>query len=149
MHVREAEEKDLEALIGLLGVLFGEEEEFSPDSALQRRALLFMFQCEQARVFVVEKEGEVRGMVTLQKMISTAQGGWVGLLEDMVVHPACRGQGLGKALLRHVLEYSRKDGITRITLLTDAVNDSAQAFYSRFHFTRSKMIPLRWHSPSE
>ena len=74
---------------------------------------------------------------------STALGGRVALLEDMVVRPDARGGGAGSRLLAAATEFARSAGCLRITLLTDAHNAAAQRFYGRHGFTRSAMIPMR------
>lgn len=82
-------------------------------------------------------------MVTLLFLPSTALGGRVALLEDMVVKPVARGAGGGGRLLRAAIDYARSAGCLRITLLTDAHNAAAQRFYGRHGFARSAMIPMR------
>lgn len=36
---------------------------------------------------------QVVGMITVQKLISTAEGGYVGLVEDVIIEPEVRGKG--------------------------------------------------------
>ena len=47
-------------------------------------------------------------MVNLLFTISTAEGGFVILLEDFIVHPAHRRQGYGGVLIEHVINFARK-----------------------------------------
>ena len=47
---------------------------------------------------VAEIDGAVRGMCTVQLVISTAEGGLAGLVEDLVVDRTYRGQGIGGLL---------------------------------------------------
>jgi len=82
-------------------------------------------------------------MVSLLFLPSTALGGRVALLEDMVVQPDARGGGAGSRLLAAATEFARSAGCLRITLLTDAHNAAAQRFYGRHGFARSAMIPMR------
>lgn len=82
-------------------------------------------------------------MVSLLFTVSTAEGGWVCWLEDMIVHPDHRSGGLGSRLLRHAIDYARAEGCSRITLLTDRVNDGAIRFYGRHCFVQSAMTALR------
>ena len=65
------------------------------------------------------------------------------LFEDLVVLPDRRGRGIGSALLRHVIDSARKEGLTRITLLTDRGNKRAQALYSKMGFVASTMTAMR------
>jgi ribosomal protein S18 acetylase RimI-like enzyme len=82
-------------------------------------------------------------MVSVQVLVSTACGGDVLLLEDLVVSPQHRNKGLGSALLEHVIHFARQHGYRRITLLTDRVNANAQRFYKRHGFSGSDMVPYR------
>ena len=86
---------------------------------------------------------EVVGMVSLLFTISTAEGGPACWLEDMVVGPDRRGDGLGSRLLQHAIHYARIHGFSRITLLTDKVNAGAIRFYERHGFVESAMTALR------
>jgi ribosomal protein S18 acetylase RimI-like enzyme len=82
-------------------------------------------------------------MVSLLYTVSTAEGGRVAWLEDLVVDPSYRGRGIGKSLLRFVIAYGRKKGLKRITLLTDMDNRKAKALYKSHGFKSSGMTPLR------
>jgi GNAT superfamily N-acetyltransferase len=81
--------------------------------------------------------------------VSTAEGGPVCWLEDMVVRPDRRGSGLGSRLLGHALGYARAHDFSRITLLTDRDNEGAIRFYQRQGFQRSAMTVLRLSLESE
>jgi GNAT superfamily N-acetyltransferase len=95
------------------------------------------------QIFVAEKEGKVIGMASLLFTISTALGGKVGILEDVIVTPEFRGQGIGKQLINQILKYSRRMKLKRLTLLTDGDNHIAQDLYKHFGFRSSKMLPMR------
>jgi ribosomal protein S18 acetylase RimI-like enzyme len=72
------------------------------------------------RLFVLTRGPNILGMVSLLFTISTAEGGKAAWLEDLVVRPEQRQRGLGTRLLRAAVDWARKEGLTRITLLTDA-----------------------------
>jgi ribosomal protein S18 acetylase RimI-like enzyme len=82
-------------------------------------------------------------MVMLLFTVSTFLGRKVALLEDMVVDPSCRDQGIGSRLLKHAVSFARNEGFGRITLLTDCDNAGAQQFYERSGFLRSSMLVMR------
>jgi len=136
--------EDIPQLCELLGMLFAQEAEFRPDSETQARGLheILGFP-ERGRILVLRGEDSLLGMVNLLFTVSTALGGRVALLEDMVVRPAHRGSGAGSLLLRAAVDSARANGCARITLLTDRSNESAQRFYLRHGFILSEMIPLR------
>lgn len=141
---RLAQRADVPELARLLGVLFSQEHEFTPDLAVQSRGLLMLLdEGERARIAVAEADGQIVGMAILHYSISTALGRKAATLEDVIVKPEFRGRGVGKTLLAYVIEQARTDGAARITLLTDHDNASGQAFYAAGGFTRSRMVPYR------
>jgi GNAT superfamily N-acetyltransferase len=139
-----ARRDDLPALVDLLGILFSQEADFSPDPAKQRRALELLLSNEQAgTVFVARENGRAIAMASLVYTVSTAEGGKAALFEDLIVHPDHRGRGIATALVRFVIDEARRRGILRLTLLTDMQNERAQALYRRLGFTDSSMKPMR------
>ena len=144
MEITPANTADIPALCRLLEVLFAQEAEFRPDPAAQQRGLeTIINNPEVGQILVAHHLDRVVGMVNLLYTVSTALGGRVALLEDMVVAPEMRGSGIGAQLLTHAVEVAKANGCLRITLLTDAVNDAAQRFYQRQGFVVSPMMPLR------
>ena len=95
------------------------------------------------RVFVAREGERLAAMASLLYTVSTAEGGKAALFEDLVVLPEFRGKGIGTALLRHVIDAARKEGLTRVTLLTDGGNKRAQALYRKCGFVDSPMKPMR------
>jgi len=142
--IDEASHDDIPQLCDLLSALFEQEEEFTPDQERQATALrMLLCNPQRSRVFVLRNETRLLGMVTVQVLVSTARGGDVLMMEDLVVRPECRNLGYGSALLQHAVDFARFHGYSRITLLTDTVNTDAQRFYARHGFTTSDMIPYR------
>lgn len=139
-----ARREELPQLVALLGILFSQEAEFIPDDARQTRALDKILSDESVgRVYVAREAGRVVAMATLLYTISTAEGGVAALLEDVIVLPGNRGRGVGTALLKHALEEARKQGVLRVTLLTDSQNSRAQSLYLKLGFAPSSMTPMR------
>ena len=135
---------DLPALIALLGLLFSQEAEFTPNPAAQAQGLqMILSQPAVGQVWVVRQGPQVVGMCSLLFSVSTALGARVAWLEDVVLLPAARGRGWGSALLAEVLQQAKRAGCARLSLLTDGDNLAAQRFYARFGFTASGMRPLR------
>lgn len=144
MRIEPASAADIPALAGLLAVLFEQEAEFLPDGEAQTRGLAqILGNPHMGSILVAKQGGMAVGMVSLLYTVSTALGGRVALLEDMVVSPAARGVGVGSLLLQAAIDHARSAGCKRITLLTDAANEAAQCFYAKQGFEISSMIPLR------
>jgi GNAT superfamily N-acetyltransferase len=135
---------DIPQLVELLHLLFTQEADFTPDRAKQERGLRLIIESPNTGVILVaHDENEVVGMVSLLFTISTAEGGSVCWLEDMVVRSGRRGGGLGARLLQHAIDHARRHGFYRITLLTDKVNTGAIRFYRRQGFVESGMTTMR------
>lgn len=142
--IRTAREGDDVRCAELLGILFSQEKEFTPNAETQSRALSMIIRNpELGRIFVGEIDGVIEGMVMLLFTVSTFLSQKVALLEDMVVSPAWRGKGLGSLLINHAEEFARSEGFGRITLLTDRDNDIAQQFYRAQGFAPSEMVVFR------
>ena len=136
--------EDLPRLVELLGMLFAQEADFVPDAGRQERGLAALLDDPGAGSILVAREGgQVLGMVVLLHTVSTAEGGRVAWLEDLVLAPECRGRGIGRALLRHAIATARAQGLLRLTLLTDADNARARALYASEGFAGSAMQPMR------
>jgi GNAT superfamily N-acetyltransferase len=135
---------DMDRLDFLLTLLFAQEADFCANSAKQRAGLERIIADPRiGHILVLRRQGEIIGMVNLLYTVSTALGGTVAILEDMIIHPDHRGGGAGSSLLQGALGFARQVGCLRITLLTDHDNSGAIRFYGRHGFSRSAMVPLR------
>jgi len=142
--VRQATTTDVVQLCDLLSILFAQEADFLPDLERQARGLrLIIEQPEVGMIYCAIDGTSVVGMVSILFTVSTAEGGRAAWLEDMVVHPSRRGQGIGERLINEAKSGALAAGCSRITLLTDAMNSPALQFYEKAGFSRSQMVPLR------
>jgi GNAT superfamily N-acetyltransferase len=136
--------EDLPSLARLLMDLFAQESDFRPDYNAQMRGLrLILEQPSRGRILVLRSATQIIGMVNLLFTISTAEGGFVILLEDLIIHKDFRGQGFGSELLKYAMEYARKKDFFRITLLTDRMSEESRAFFEKHGFQCSGMVPMR------
>lgn len=135
---------DLPELIELLNDLFTQDIEFIPDLEKQKMGLEAIINNPGiGEILVIKGDNRILGMVSLLYSISTALGGKVAILEDMIVHKDYRQKGLGKELLGEAIRFSKERNCLRLTLLTDFNNDVAIQFYQQFGFKKSDMIPMR------
>lgn len=141
--IRRAGRDDVSSMSLLLQELFAIETEFEFDAQRQKDGLKMLLDSPMARIWVAERRGRLVGMVTMQLVISTAEGGYSGLLEDLVISRPYRRKGLGKALLKTALRWARKRGASRVQLLADSRNVQALVFYREQEWLQSNMIALR------
>ena len=128
--VRIAGPEDASTVLDLLYEFNGEA---LPPDALARRM-------EQAKaleaVFLCQRDGVVAGLLALRTVptLSAAQD-WAEITE-LYVRPSFRRMGVGRALVRAAVEYSRIRGCTDIHLLVDPSNAVAHSFYEDLGFRR-------------
>ncbi|MET0072492.1 MAG: GNAT family N-acetyltransferase [Candidatus Thiodiazotropha sp.] len=143
MKIRQATAADIDTLSALLDQLFSIEQDFAPDHMKQRVGLEALLAVPDAYVAVADDDGEVVGMATLQVLISTAEGGRCGLIEDLVVSESYRGRGIGRALMDHLIRWADNNGLTRLQLLADRDNQPALAFYKKQGWSTTRLIALK------
>ncbi|MDB6132842.1 MAG: GCN5-related N-acetyltransferase [Verrucomicrobiales bacterium] len=144
IRIESATIEDLPELTDLVVSLLAMEADFRPDAQKQRHGLqLILEQPSRGRIFVLRNDYKVIGMVNLLFTISTAEGGFVLLMEDVIIRREHRGHGYGTRLVDHVKEFAAKKDFKRITLLTDRVSAESQRFFERNGFVLSHMVPMR------
>lgn len=143
--IRDADTKDLDAMVELLYELFSIESDFSFDRGKQYQGLSLMLdRCgKHCCIKVAEMNQEVVGMVTAQILISTAQGSPVALIEDMVVTAIHRGLAIGRQLMEAIEQWARKRDATRMQLLAERTNFRALEFYDKIGWIPTQLICLR------
>jgi GNAT superfamily N-acetyltransferase len=144
VKIRPAIQTDIDAMSQLLSQLFTIETDYVPDEDKQRRGLQMLLDALGAYVLVVEEQGSIIGMATVQVLVSTAEGGHVGLVEDVVVDKEYRGRGVGAALLDQLTVWAEDNGLTRLQLAADRDNSGALQFYAAKGWMRTNLGLLRF-----
>ncbi len=139
--IENAAAQDIPALVDLLALLFGIEQDFQPDLEKQKKGLALLISQPENGVIKVAKnqQGEILGMVSAQLVISTAQGSPSAWIEDMVIQESHRGEGLGKSLLNEVLLWAKSKGATRAQLLVDKENKPALRYYDHLGWETTQL----------
>lgn len=135
--LREATTEDTEALLAL--------ERESPSAAHWSRAQYeAIFQAEAPpRLCLVAENGPVQAFLVAQ----TAAAEWE--LENMVVAPAARRQGLGTQLLRELLRQARQQHARAVFLEVRASNSAARGLYRACGFVEVGSRPGYYQNPLE
>jgi hypothetical protein len=129
--IRQAGPKDMSQVLELIKELAAFEKE--PNAVIVTAEDLVkdgfgtnpLFTC-----FVAEVNGVIQGMALVYYRYSTWKGRTVHL-EDLVVRQEMRGTGLGSALYRKVIDYSREQGVKRTEWVVLDWNTPAIEFYER------------------
>lgn len=137
--IRRASYNDIPAMANLLSDLFAIEDDFTIDIEKQSCGLKLLIDSVSSIVLVVQLDELIVGMASVQTLISTAMGEYVGLIEDVVVHESHRGKGIGQKLLSTLIEESEKAGLKRLSLGVDHRNHNAIDFYEKIGFSLSHM----------
>ena len=145
IRIEPALASDIPALVKLLESLFAIELDFTFDAVRQRRGIerLLAEPRDRATLVVARSNDVIAGMASGQLVISTAEGAPSVWVEDVVVDQTFRGQGVGRALLRGVIDWAVGHGATRAQLLADRHNAQATAFYRHLGLDVTNLIALR------
>jgi GNAT superfamily N-acetyltransferase len=93
---------------------------------------------EPGRLWLAERAGIAVGSVAL-----TDEGDGVGQLRWFLVSPQARGAGLGRTLLRTLLDHAREQGYTHVQLWTVHVLQAAARLYTEVGFRCTERHPTR------
>lgn len=139
--IREARADDLESLYRL------DQLCFEPGIAYTRRQMRLFLTRPGARSAVAEVGGQITGFAVgaLERGDVWGRGSArsarsLARIVTLDVHPDHRRQGLGKALLAHLLARLREEGARESRLEVDVHNPGAIAFYEGLGFrTRGRL----------
>jgi N-acetylglutamate synthase-like GNAT family acetyltransferase len=141
--VRSATVPDIGGMTSLLQELFNAEPDFAPNVRLQRQGLGNLIESDTATVLVAIVGQNIVGMCTLQPLISTAEGGTVGIIEDLVVTSSLRGSGVGGLLLTEIENIAQKQDMSRLQLLMDSENKQVNKFYTDYDWEQTQLMTMR------
>lgn len=135
MIVREAGERDLDALLEVFDRVVAEERWVYAEPGYDRQAyrnrwLKAVRGESQGMLDVVEVRGAIAGAVDTQRH---PEYGWV---LGMFVDANARGCGAGQALIASAIDWTRARGADRLSLLVFAHNERALKLYERNGFVR-------------
>jgi ribosomal protein S18 acetylase RimI-like enzyme len=96
-------------------------------------------------ILVAERDGEVIGYTYagVEGTDYMSLRGPAGVLYDIVVDPAHRGQGIGRTLLDATLAALKARGVPRVVLSTAERNVAAQRLFDRAGFRRTMIEMTR------
>jgi ribosomal protein S18 acetylase RimI-like enzyme len=87
----------------------------------------------QGTIFVAEREGDLVGLVAVLTAVPFTEldepPGTYALVTDLVVTPAARRRGYGRALLRQAERYARRQGARELRIGVLAGNQPALHLY--------------------
>jgi ribosomal protein S18 acetylase RimI-like enzyme len=98
-----------------------------------------------AVLLVADLETQVIGYAfgTIEGYDYMSLRGPAAVLHDVIVHPGHRGRGLGRELLKAMIDAFKTRGAPRVVLSTAERNASAQRFFDREGFRRTMVEMTR------
>jgi ribosomal protein S18 acetylase RimI-like enzyme len=135
-QVRDAEERDLEKLLGLYGELAeGDFSRMPADVEVSRVVLARIISDQRRHLCVAENGNEVVGSAELIVIEGLTHGAmrWA-VIENVIVSGEIRGSGAGTALLEHLLNLARASGCYKVQLHSGKQRADAHRLYRRLGF---------------
>ncbi len=132
---------DIGRIVSLHGELYAREYGFDPTfEAYVAEPLAAFVQAgsPRGRLWIAERGETLAGCVAI-----VPHGPLVAQLRWFLVHPACRGEGLGKRLLGEAIDFSSAAGYDTVMLWTVAALTTAARLYRGAGFQRVEQKPGR------
>ena len=116
---------------------------FPPAEAAGEKAFAYRIAAFPERFFVAEREGEIIGLIngcascshTLTDDLYAPQGhepeGKNQMIFGLAVHPDFRRQGIGAALMNHMIRFAEEQGMEQVIL---TCKPEKRAYYAKFGF---------------
>ncbi|GLQ57143.1 GNAT family N-acetyltransferase [Devosia nitrariae] len=149
LHIRPAEESDLQVLLDLYAHLDARDLRCPPDEAIR---VFRRFQLYPGSTILVGFVGKT--MVTSCTLVVipnlTRGGRSYGLIENVVTHSHYRNRGFGKALLDAAAERAWAEDCYKVMLMTGSKTPATLAFYASAGFEQTKTgFQMRRHPARE
>ena len=153
-EIRRAEPKDCGRILELLLQVEAVHQKGRPDLFREHGVkftepeLLEIIADDMRPVFVAMLDGAVMGYVF--GIISETKDSTMLFdmktihLEDVCVDEACRGTGIGGALMEYVTDWAKANGCDRMDLDVWEFNEGARRFYERWGFATQKRRMDMW-----
>jgi GNAT superfamily N-acetyltransferase len=90
--------------------------------------------------FVWEVDGRLVGNISVIPYTHKVRR--LHLVANVAVNPAFRGQGIGKALISHALQYSRQVGVREVWLQVKRENEPAIRMYQKLSFRQDHCLDI-------
>lgn len=138
MHSRFATAADSEKVSQLLNELVEETitrggfQTKTPLNLKERENMfLTLLKREDAKIFVMEKEGEVFAVADVFIIPVMRRSVYHAHIEDFVVTQNMRGKGIGTMLMRAIMQYCKEQDIHVIKLTSGLELEPAHRFYEK------------------
>jgi ribosomal protein S18 acetylase RimI-like enzyme len=144
MHIRNASDADLDAIIALNALVQRQHAKALPDlfktptEPQQTRSAFRGFLADSASLTLLAENEQPAGYLWAQ--FQNRQDGWARFavrllyIQHIVVAPNFRRRGIGSLLLNKAIEIAQRKGVERLELDVWSFNGDAKRFYERHGF---------------
>lgn len=106
-----------------------------------KQTLLKVVGSNTTRLFVAEENGKIVGTSSLVIYeIPAIRKAWI---EDVVVDASVRGRGVAAALIQHILEYAKEEGLEKVDLTSSIHRKAAYRLYEKLGFEQRESTVFR------
>lgn len=136
-QIRKCTNSDFEQVTSLLVQLWPKKtQNLSKLRGAYERALIATTQ----RYFVAVEDGLIVGFASVHIKNSLWAEGTLANIDELVVDEDHRGEGIGSALLAHIIDCAGKIGCSRIELDSAFHRTDAHAFYEKKGFEQRALL---------
>lgn len=139
LAIRQANSADQEAVLALLRIYCNEANTPLTDEHLLAGLTPLLSENQHGVVLVAEEE-EIIGYSILTWGWGIESGGMEALVDEMLIHPSRRGEGIGERLLQATLERAKHAGVKVVFLETESDNPRSRKLYSKLGFEEETSI---------
>lgn len=136
IEIRAAGEADLPAVLALYAQPQIDDGALLPLDEARRIFRRFSLYPDY-RLYVATRAGRIVGSFALLIMDNLGHlGARSGVVEDVVVDPACHGQGIGRQMMHYARERCAASGCYKLALSSNLKRERAHRFYEALGFER-------------
>ncbi len=137
--IREASTADQDAILTLLRIYCEEANTPLADEHLLAGLSPLLTKNQHGVVLVAEDENVI-GYSILTWGWGIESGGMEALVDEMLIHPKRRGEGIGEKLLQATLSRAKQEGVKVVFLETEKDNPRSRKLYSKLGFEEETSI---------
>ena len=137
--IRPANSADQEDVLALLRIYCDEANTPLSDEHLLAGLGPLLTENKHGVVLVAEEE-KIIGYSILTWGWGIESGGMEALVDEMLIHPSRRGEGIGQELLQATLERAKQEGVKVVFLETEKDNPRSRKLYSKVGFEEETSI---------
>lgn len=136
MFIERVKEEDLDKLADLYMTAYKGLEEYAYTHPKDVKSYMrWLWNRDREGMFVAKEGGKIVGFIAGDaNWFSKRAQRNVGAIHELVVHPDHRRKGVGRSLMKKVLEYFKEKGLDTAELWVGDENRPAMKFYEGFGF---------------